>query len=42
VRAVTTEHPRGRYIVGPDAWLQAAIAITPTRVFDRVTSTLVG
>jgi NAD(P)-dependent dehydrogenase (short-subunit alcohol dehydrogenase family) len=40
VRAVTTARPRGRYLVGPDARLQAAIAVTPTRVFDRITTAI--
>ncbi|HVV74445.1 MAG TPA: SDR family oxidoreductase [Mycobacteriales bacterium] len=40
-RAVTAKHPRGRYLVGPDARIQAMIAILPTRAFDGMASVLV-
>lgn len=40
-RALTARHPKGRYLVGPDARIQAMIAILPTRVFDGVASTLI-
>jgi NAD(P)-dependent dehydrogenase (short-subunit alcohol dehydrogenase family) len=35
--ALTSPHPKGRYLVGPDAHLQAGIAAMPTRVLDGVT-----
>jgi NAD(P)-dependent dehydrogenase (short-subunit alcohol dehydrogenase family) len=41
-KAVTTERPRGRYLVGPDAWLQAAISVLPTPMADAVTRRIVG
>jgi NAD(P)-dependent dehydrogenase (short-subunit alcohol dehydrogenase family) len=40
VQAVTASRPRGRYLVGPDARLQAAIAVAPTAVFDRVVTAI--
>jgi NAD(P)-dependent dehydrogenase (short-subunit alcohol dehydrogenase family) len=40
-RALTARHPKGRYLVGPDARLQAMIAILPTRMFDGVASVLI-
>jgi NAD(P)-dependent dehydrogenase (short-subunit alcohol dehydrogenase family) len=33
-KAMTARRPRGRYLVGPDAHLQAAVAVMPTRVLD--------
>jgi hypothetical protein len=39
-RAVTADKPRGRYLVGPDAWLQATIAVLPTPMFDAITRRL--
>jgi hypothetical protein len=36
-RAMTSRRPRGRYLVGPDARLQAGISILPTRVMDAAT-----
>jgi NAD(P)-dependent dehydrogenase (short-subunit alcohol dehydrogenase family) len=36
-RALTSPRPKGRYIVGPDAHLQAGIAALPTRALDTVT-----
>ncbi|HWB68036.1 MAG TPA: SDR family oxidoreductase [Mycobacteriales bacterium] len=41
-RALTARRPRGRYLVGPDARVQAAIAVAPTPVFDRLTKLVVG
>jgi NAD(P)-dependent dehydrogenase (short-subunit alcohol dehydrogenase family) len=41
-KAVTTEKPRGRYLVGPDAWVQAAISVLPTPMADAVTRKIVG
>lgn len=35
--AMTSAHPKGRYLVGPDAHLQAGIAAMPTRVLDGIT-----
>jgi NAD(P)-dependent dehydrogenase (short-subunit alcohol dehydrogenase family) len=35
--ALTARRPKGRYLVGPDARLQAGIAVLPTRVLDAVT-----
>jgi NAD(P)-dependent dehydrogenase (short-subunit alcohol dehydrogenase family) len=39
--ALTSRHPKGRYLVGPDAHLQAGIAAMPTRVLDGVTRLVV-
>jgi NAD(P)-dependent dehydrogenase (short-subunit alcohol dehydrogenase family) len=35
--ALTSPRPRGRYLVGPDARLQAVIAAMPTRALDTAT-----
>jgi NAD(P)-dependent dehydrogenase (short-subunit alcohol dehydrogenase family) len=35
--ALTARRPKGRYLVGPDAHLQAGIAILPTRLLDAFT-----
>jgi NAD(P)-dependent dehydrogenase (short-subunit alcohol dehydrogenase family) len=35
-RALTSRAPKGRYLVGPDAHLQAVIAALPTRAHDGV------
>jgi NAD(P)-dependent dehydrogenase (short-subunit alcohol dehydrogenase family) len=35
--AMTSRRPKGRYLVGPDARLQAGIAVLPTRALDAVT-----
>jgi NAD(P)-dependent dehydrogenase (short-subunit alcohol dehydrogenase family) len=35
--ALTSARPKGRYLIGPDAHLQAGIAAMPTRVLDGVT-----
>jgi NAD(P)-dependent dehydrogenase (short-subunit alcohol dehydrogenase family) len=35
--ALTARHPKGRYLVGPDARLQAGISVLPTRALDAVT-----
>jgi hypothetical protein len=32
--ALTARRPKGRYLVGPDAHLQAVIAAMPTRIYD--------
>ena len=40
--AITSRRPRGRYLVGTDAHLQALIAAAPTRTSDWVTRRLVG
>jgi NAD(P)-dependent dehydrogenase (short-subunit alcohol dehydrogenase family) len=34
--ALTAKRPQGRYLIGPDAHLQAGIAILPTRIVDGV------
>jgi NAD(P)-dependent dehydrogenase (short-subunit alcohol dehydrogenase family) len=39
--ALTARRPKGRYLVGPDAHLQAVIAAAPTRVLDGVISMIV-
>lgn len=39
--ALTARRPKGRYLVGPDAHLQAVLAAMPTRVFDAVIGALV-
>jgi NAD(P)-dependent dehydrogenase (short-subunit alcohol dehydrogenase family) len=38
-RAMTAKRPKGRYLVGADAHVQAAIAAMPTRVIDGFTRT---
>jgi NAD(P)-dependent dehydrogenase (short-subunit alcohol dehydrogenase family) len=35
--ALTSRHPKGRYLVGPDAHIQAGIAAMPTRLITGVT-----
>jgi NAD(P)-dependent dehydrogenase (short-subunit alcohol dehydrogenase family) len=40
--ALTAKRPKGRYLVGVDARLQAGVSILPTRAFDRVTRLLLG
>lgn len=40
-RAMTSRHPKGRYLVGPDARLQALIAIMPVRAFDAAAGVLI-
>lgn len=35
--ALTARRPKGRYLVGPDAHVQATVAVLPTRIADRVT-----
>lgn len=40
--AMSSRRPRGRYLVGTDAHLQALIAAAPTRTSDWVTRRLVG
>lgn len=39
--ALTARRPKGRYLVGPDAHLQAVVAAMPTRVYDGVIRMLV-
>jgi NAD(P)-dependent dehydrogenase (short-subunit alcohol dehydrogenase family) len=39
--ALTARRPKGRYLVGPDAHLQAVLAAMPTRVFDAAVRGLV-
>jgi NAD(P)-dependent dehydrogenase (short-subunit alcohol dehydrogenase family) len=36
-RALTSRRPKGRYLVGPDAHLQAGLAAMPTRILDVAT-----
>jgi NAD(P)-dependent dehydrogenase (short-subunit alcohol dehydrogenase family) len=36
-KAVTTDKPRGHYLVGPDAWVQAAISLLPPSFSDAIT-----
>jgi NAD(P)-dependent dehydrogenase (short-subunit alcohol dehydrogenase family) len=40
--ALTAKRPKGRYLVGVDARLQAGISILPTRGLDRVSRLLLG
>ena len=40
--ALTARRPKGRYLVGVDARVQAAVSILPTRAFDGVTRVLLG
>lgn len=35
--AITTSRPKGRYVVGTDARVQAAVSMLPVRVTDRIT-----
>jgi NAD(P)-dependent dehydrogenase (short-subunit alcohol dehydrogenase family) len=39
-QALTARRPKGRYLVGTDAHVQAGIAVLPTRVIDGVTRTV--
>jgi hypothetical protein len=39
-RALTSRRPSGRYLVGPDARIEAGVAILPTRLLDTVTKAL--
>ncbi len=39
--ALTARRPKGRYLVGPDAHLQAVLAAMPTRMLDAVVGVLV-
>jgi NAD(P)-dependent dehydrogenase (short-subunit alcohol dehydrogenase family) len=41
-KAVTAGKPRGHYLVGPDAWLQAAISLLPSSMSDAITRTMIG
>jgi NAD(P)-dependent dehydrogenase (short-subunit alcohol dehydrogenase family) len=41
-KAVTTDKPRGHYLVGPDAWVHAAISLLPASMSDAITRTMVG
>jgi NAD(P)-dependent dehydrogenase (short-subunit alcohol dehydrogenase family) len=41
-KAVTTDKPRGHYLVGPDAWVQAAISLLPASMSDAITRRIVG
>ena len=41
-KALSARTPNGRYLVGVDAHLQAAVAVAPTRVADWVTRRLIG
>jgi NAD(P)-dependent dehydrogenase (short-subunit alcohol dehydrogenase family) len=36
-RALTARHPKGRYLVGPDAHVQAGIAVLPNRITSGLT-----
>jgi NAD(P)-dependent dehydrogenase (short-subunit alcohol dehydrogenase family) len=40
--ALTAKRPKGRYLVGVDARLQAAVSILPTRTYDRVSRLLLS
>ncbi|HWA67838.1 MAG TPA: SDR family oxidoreductase [Mycobacteriales bacterium] len=39
-RALTAKHPKGRYLVGPDARVEAVISIMPTRVLDGIAAAM--
>jgi NAD(P)-dependent dehydrogenase (short-subunit alcohol dehydrogenase family) len=39
--ALTARRPSGRYLVGPDAYLQAGLAVMPTRLLDGATRLVV-
>lgn len=39
-RALTTRRPKGRYIVGTDAQMQAKIAMLPVSITDRLTAVM--
>ena len=36
-KALTTSHPKGRYLVGKDARVEAAVSVLPTRAMQGVT-----
>src|SRR3954452_14535808 len=40
--ALTSRHPKGRYLVGSDARLQATMSILPVRLTDRVMQSLLA
>jgi NAD(P)-dependent dehydrogenase (short-subunit alcohol dehydrogenase family) len=40
-RALTARKPKGRYLVGPDAHIQAVVAAMPTRILDVVMKALI-
>ncbi|HVW82258.1 MAG TPA: SDR family oxidoreductase [Mycobacteriales bacterium] len=40
-RAMTSRNPKGRYLVGPDARVQALVSMMPVRIFDRVSAALI-
>jgi NAD(P)-dependent dehydrogenase (short-subunit alcohol dehydrogenase family) len=41
VRAMTVRNPKGRYLVGPDAHVQAVAAALPTRVLDGIVKVII-
>jgi NAD(P)-dependent dehydrogenase (short-subunit alcohol dehydrogenase family) len=42
-KALTADNPRARYLIGPDAWFQLALArLLPTRTFDRLMAWIAG
>jgi len=41
-KALTARRPKGHYLVGPDARVQALISTLPTRLIERVTRLLLG
>jgi len=41
-QAMTARRPKGRYLVGRDARLQAVMAMLPVRLSDRMTQTMLG
>jgi len=41
-KALSARNPRGRYLVGADARVQAAVSILPTRLLDATTRLLLG
>jgi NAD(P)-dependent dehydrogenase (short-subunit alcohol dehydrogenase family) len=40
-QALTAQKPKGRYLVGPDAHIQAVVAAMPTRILDGVMKALI-
>ena len=39
-KALTSSHPKGRYLVGKDARMEAAVSVLPTRALERATRLL--
>jgi NAD(P)-dependent dehydrogenase (short-subunit alcohol dehydrogenase family) len=42
VHALTARRPRGRYVIGPDAHVEAAMAVLPSGLLDRAIGAVTG